>query len=159
MKIVKESLNEKFYEISDPVKDMNIGLSIPKLILYTLVDMVGDNPIIHKDKTINKLYIEQYISLTSNEWKELRKTVDLRRIHKKYIKHAYDKMTGISSPEFNYLNLFNDAFGNGHGYFYYDDADLVFIDKSIINLAKFPNITFAELVEHVENFFITKNKI
>jgi hypothetical protein len=152
-------LFEKFQEKSDPVKDMGIGLTEAETLLYNAVKLFGKQRIFWKlsaeEKKNMRGRVPDYdlnrtLPMSHNDWDALKKEMEWQRVPKRYFELVNDWRTPWASDklkELKYTQIFSDVFGED---WYYDDTDLVQEDRTIVNLFRYPGITFEELVKKVQ---------
>lgn len=153
-------LFEKFSEKSDPIKDMGIGLTEAEALLFAAVKLFGKTKIFWKLSAEEKKNmigrvpdydLNRSIPMSKNDWDALKKEMEWQRVPKKYIELVNDWRSPWASDklkELKYLQIFKDVYGED---WYYDDTDLVQEDITIVNLFRYPGITFEELVKRVQS--------
>lgn len=147
-------VNEKFKEDTDPVKDMDIGMSEAEAILQTALKLFGNREIVHKTTPIEKQEkqisweweIQRDLPMSINDWKTLKDEIGLKRIPNKYIERTRDRWG--TSRDLSYCHLLKDIYGQS---WYFDDMDLVQDDRTIVSLFGLDGLTFKQLIAHIKD--------
>jgi hypothetical protein len=137
-------LFEKFTEVSDPVKDMGIGMTDAEVLLHAAIEIAGDQVMVSKEEED----ILHSLPLGYNGWNKLRNAMGWKRVPKKYIEQERDPFNRwVKINTLSYKTVFKEVYG---GDWYYDDVDLVQEDRTIVNMFKHFGIKFKDLVKLVE---------
>jgi hypothetical protein len=127
-----KTVNEKFVEDSDPIKDMGVGMTDAERVLYYMIELFGDR-IICSQSPKGKYTIERQFYPTPTEINQLS---DLSNVNLNTIrKYMY------------YTDLLSDVYGDA---WYFDDIDLVQGDRTIVSFWQKFGMTFKQLIENIK---------
>jgi len=162
MKIVREHINEKFTEKSDPVRDLGIGLSYPKLLLEAAMELFGDKLMFYKiDLKKGKQYARKGIPpyyeflpslhLSREEWSQLRKTIG-KPIKKEYVYKVRVPYEGRNEDTLT-IALLLDAIYKGDCMFAEQGAKVDVIDGDRVVMHIKPGYTYKQFYNEIKEYY------
>ena len=153
---------EKFTNKTDPIRDMNIGLTFPEVLIETAIDLFGDQVMfwemkIKKGKQYQLKGIPPYydlnstMPLTREQWKELRKVVG-KPIPREYIALVRVPYEGRNMQHLRLPFLLDEIY-DGDFYFIENDAIVEVVnDDQVITQLK-PGDTFKIFYNNIKEYY------
>jgi len=153
---------EKFTNKTDPIRDMNIGLTFPEVLIETAIELFGDQVMfwemkIKKGKQYQLKGIPPYydlnstMPLTREQWKELRKVVG-KPIPREYIALVRVPYEGRNMQHLRLPFLLDEIY-DGDFYFIENDAIVEVVnDDQVITQLK-PGDTFKIFYNNIKEYY------